>query len=602
MRDKLCSQRVELFKKLYPLIKRNRSLYLALGALQVWTLLLTLISPFLYLLLINRVMMEGQRKLFPLLLVGYVVVYLLQTGTAVVRKITYNHLFFKFRLSTKQKVMHRYTTMYLGVYERYAPGELKNRIEGDIDIVEKFFNTHILDFLYAGVSCLVLAVLLLVLHPLLGLIGLIMVPFSFWFSKFMGKKVHSLNEQQRQYDGKYEGFLYQTAQQWKEIKANNLQDNQDKTLQQYHQTLSGLVLKNQIYWFINRSFISFKDLFITKMNLYFLGGLFIIADQMTVGVLIAFMAYYDQFFSNISVVTDSMVGLKNDTPNMERVLEIFRTFQPSENFFSGERVQLNSAQSALVTPPDRLQEKNLGNSIEVCQVSFQYAPEQPFVLQDVSIAIQPKECVAIVGRSGCGKTTLAKLLVGLYYPTDGEVCLGNHNIQHISRRSLSKKIGMVRQEPILFHSSIRDNLRLAKRYAQDDELIAACKIANIFTDIEKLPDQFDTVVGEQGLKLSGGQRQRLAIARILLQNPDIILFDEATSALDSESEKEIVAAINQISKEKTVIVIAHRLSTILGCDRVIVMEAGTIVGVGTHEMLRQHHGTYQRLFALELSP
>lgn len=178
----------------------------------------------------------------------------------------------------------------------------------------------------------------------------------------------------------------------------------------------------------------------------------------------------------------------------------------------------------------------------------------------------------------------------------GSIYFGDIDINKISFESIGQKIGIVLQDPPLFNLTIRENLQFAKKSATYEELSIACEKANILEFISSLPDGFDTVVGERGIKLSGGQKQRLSIAQMFLKNPDIIIFDEATSSLDSENEKAIVGAINELSKGKTIITIAHRLSTILGCDRVIVMDNGKVIAIDTHEKLHGKNKTYDLLF------
>lgn len=570
---KIDAQRLSIFKNVYPFIKKEKHLYFILGGLKIWTLLLSLIGPMLYMVLINNVMIGKKLELLLPVLLGYIGIYLLQTLGTVMNKRVYNKLFLKFNVRIKTRILEIFTKMNVAQYASYKTGDLKNRIDADISVVEGFFNTHILNFFYALISAVVIGFILLSMNWLLALTSFVMVPVSFWFVKIMGKRAQTVSEKQRELQGEYESFLHGSFQNWRQIKSNNLEQNRDQVFQNYRQGLSRLFVKNQIYWFINRGFIAFKDLFITKMNLYFIGGLLIIRGQMNVGVLLAFMSYYAQFFGNISSITDSVLGLKNDAPSIERVLQIINTDLP-------EKPQL----------------RNLRDDIHIRNLSFRYYAGQPLVLNHIDLSIAPNEHIAVVGRSGSGKTTFAKLLIGLYQPLEGTVCLGDSDINQIGFESVSRKIGIVLQEPPLFNLTIRENLQLAKKHARDEEFIIACQKANIFDFIDGLPDKFDTVIGERGVKLSGGQKQRLSIARTLLQNPDIIIFDEATSSLDSENEKAIVSAIAELSKGKTVITIAHRLSTILGCSRVVVLDKGKISAVGTHKALRGRSEIYDLLF------
>lgn len=570
---KLKSLRIEVFKKVYPFIKCDAKLYIFLGGMKIWTLLLSLVGPMFYLVLINDVMIDKKLGLLPLVIGGYIGIYLLQTLGIVLSKRFYNNLFMKFNLRIKKQILSKFTKMDVKTYSKYNVGDLKNRIDGDVGAIEKLFNTHMLDFFYAVASAVIIAIILLFMNWILALISFAMVPISFWFVKVMGKRAQKVSEEQRSTQGEYESFVHGTFQNWKQIKANNLEESRNDVFQGYREKLSKLFVLNQIFWYINRSFRAFKDFFVTRMNLYFIGGLLIINGQMDVGILLVFMNYYGQFFENISAITDSMFGLKNDIPNIDRVFEILDT-------------QI----------PEKTKAKGLGDEITISDLNYRYYEEQDLVLEDINFSIKPKEHVAVVGRSGCGKTTLAKLVMGLYEPLSGQVSVGNVDINKIAFESISRKVSIVLQDSPMFNLTIRENLEFAKGNADEVEFIDVCKKANIYDFIDSLPDKFDTIIGERGIKLSGGQKQRLSIARALLQDSDIIIFDEATSSLDSENEKAIVEAIKELSKGKTVITIAHRLSTVLGCDRVIVMDAGKIVAIDKHENLRGNNEIYDLLF------
>lgn len=217
-------------------------------------------------------------------------------------------------------------------------------------------------------------------------------------------------------------------------------------------------------------------------------------------------------------------------------------------------------------------------------------------MNGISFSVMRGEHLAIVGKSGSGKSTLAKLLTGRMKPQAGQVLIGDIDIHGVSSQSLSEKLSIVVQEPVLFNMTIRENLLLAKGDATQADLIDCCRRASIADFIEALPDQLDTVIGEKGVKLSGGQRQRLSIARAFLQDRDIIIFDESTSALDNENESEIISELKSLSSGKTMISIAHRLSTILDCDKVMVLQDGEVVALDTHENLRGRNEAYDLLF------
>lgn len=567
------SERIAIFKKIYPLMRSNKGLYFLLGVFKAFFLILSLISPVFYLMLINDVMIKKRIINLVWVIGGYIGIYLLETLGISLNKIVYNKFYSKFRLKLRKQLLHKYMQMDIKEYLKYDSGDLKNRIEDDVNAIEKFLNSNCIDYIYTILSALLIGVILLYMNWMLSLFGFLMVPLSFLFAKIMGKKAGKASNSYREQYGKYESFLHATIQNCKEIKTNNLENKEDTFMSQYWDKLSPLFIKQHKYRFINRTFIAFKDLFVTKMNLYFVGGVLIIHNRLDVAVLLVFMNYYEQFFGNISTIADLIIGFKIDKPSINRVMEI-----------------LGHSES------NKLQIYNLADCIEVENVSFTYPNTDKLVLKDVNFNIDSREHIAIVGRSGCGKTTLTKLLSGLYNPDHGAIFIGGYDIQKISSDSIGRKIGVVMQEPMLFNLTVRENLLLAKKRATQDELDNACRQANVFDFIQEMPNKYETIIGEGGIKLSGGQKQRLAIARTILFNPDIIIFDEATSSLDHESEKAILTSIKNLAKGKSIITVAHRLSSVLDADRVIVIDIGEIVAIGKHEDLKNSNEIYELLF------
>jgi ATP-binding cassette subfamily B protein len=230
-----------------------------------------------------------------------------------------------------------------------------------------------------------------------------------------------------------------------------------------------------------------------------------------------------------------------------------------------------------------------------------YSQAREAALDDISFTIQPGQLAALVGPSGAGKTTLTYLIPRLYDPSRGRILLDGHDLRDVTLESLSAAIGMVTQETYLFHDTIRTNLLYSKLDASQSEIEAACRAANIHDFIADLPNGYNTIVGERGYRLSGGEKQRLAIARVILKNPRILVMDEATSHLDSQSEALIQQALETIMQGRTSIVIAHRLSTILKADVILVMDRGRIVERGTHTELLSLGGLYAHLYETQFS-
>ena len=334
--------------------------------------------------------------------------------------------------------------------------------------------------------------------------------------------------------------------------------------------------------------------------IYWAGGHMVMNDVITIGTIVAFVAYLGRLYGPISSLTNVQVEFATSMVSFERVFEWLDI--PIEIDDRPDAVRLERADGHIrfesvtfgyqedgpaVTVVTTIEEPERGRRTS--------RPRQPttlparlWALDDVSFEIEPGQLVALVGPSGAGKTTVTYMLPRLYDPTGGRITLDGHDLRDVTLESLADQIGMVTQESYLFHDTIRANLLYAKPDAMQEELEAACRAANIHDLIMSLPDGYDTIVGERGYRLSGGEKQRLAIARVILKDPRILVLDEATSHLDSQSEALIQAALEPLFEGRTSLVIAHRLSTILAADKILVMEQGRLVEQGTHAELMAH--------------
>lgn len=308
------------------------------------------------------------------------------------------------------------------------------------------------------------------------------------------------------------------------------------------------------------------------------GTLSVLAGDMTIGQLITFNALLAYFL-------DPVKNLINLQPTMQTAIVAADRLS--------EILELSSEKDE--NEENRLKDISLKQPITISNLDFRYGTRKP-VLKDINMQINPGEKIALVGESGSGKTTLVKLLMHFYDWEKGEICFGNYNVKDINLEALREKVAYISQDIFLFSGTIRENLALGNEYATLEEIIEACKLSKANEFIEKLPMRYETMLEENGANLSGGQKQRLAIARALLKKPDILIMDEATSNLDSVTEKAIEKTINDLPDSITTIIIAHRLSTIMRCDKIYVLQDGSIVEQGSHNELMKKQETYYNLW------
>jgi ATP-binding cassette, subfamily B, bacterial len=334
----------------------------------------------------------------------------------------------------------------------------------------------------------------------------------------------------------------------------------------------------------------------------YVGGRLALSGRLTTGDVVAFVAYVGSLYTPLTLLTNSRVDLMTSFVSFERVFEVLDlphsiTDAPDAIPLESPRGRIEFRDVRFRYP--RAQEVSLA-SLEV-RGGFDEETPSGEVLHGVSFVAEPGMTVALVGPSGAGKTTMSNLIPRLYDVTQGALEIDGLDVRAVTMESLRASIGVVAQDPHLFHDTIRNNLRYARPTASDEQVVAACKDAQIYDLIASLPDGFDTVVGERGYRLSGGEKQRLAIARVLLKAPAIVILDEATSHLDSESEVLIQRALAAALEARTSIVIAHRLSTIVNADMILVVEDGKIVQRGRHHDLVGVPGTYAGLYTTQFA-
>lgn len=417
------------------------------------------------------------------------------------------------------------------------------------------------------------------LNVKLSIFVLTFIPISGIIISSIGKtlKKHSQNVQQEQ--GEFLSIVEESLGGLNIIKAFNAEKL--FTTKFFRSTAQFFGFSNKL---LNRQNLAsplseFMGIGVIGGLLWFGGSMVLIEETLSGTVFLAFMTLAYNILTPAKAISKASYAIKKGNAAAERVLEVL------------------DAPNELVDQPDAKNIKDFNQEIHFNNIGFKY--DAKLVLDQFSLTLKKGETIALVGQSGSGKTTVANLLNRFYDVQQGSVSIDGHDLKKIKTHSLRKLIGIVTQDSILFNDTVQNNLRVGNPKATDKEVVEAAKIANAHSFILNLPQGYDTNIGDQGNKLSGGQKQRLSIARAVLKNPPIMVLDEATSALDTESEKLVQEALENLMSNRTSLVIAHRLSTIQKADKIVVMQDGVIIEIGTHKELIYNESTYKKLVEMQ---
>lgn len=519
------------YKKMLSPYKKSIFIYIILSFFKSG---LALLPPYVYLLFIEEITKGQKIEMIVFLLWSYVFIFIAQSLAILFYKKVYNSIFPSMIIDTKMSVMKYYLNCRMLYLRKYKHGDIKERINDDAENMVLHI-VKVIDILVNFINLFVIACVLLSLNCILAGFSFLMIPISFYFTRFMQKKGNKEYGEQRELQTSYNDFMLDVTSHWKELRSNAIESIQEKQFHFHMDRLGRVFLKAHMCWFINRTFIAFKDEFMIRISLYLLGGYLVINGFSQISILLSFVEYYGNFVKILLDTTDILIKKGKEFVASKRVVELLDI---------GELPNLVMIDEV--------------NEISFENINFSYTEGKRKIFEDFNFVIRKGTHLEIIGESGSGKSTFLKLLLGIEEAESGVIKVNGINIKNISFQSLAEKIGIIEQESYLFNLSIRENLFYAKENATEEEIRNACEKARIFEYIESLPEGLDTLIGENGVKLSGGQRQRLILARLFLKKPDIIIMDEATSALDSENERFILDEIYALTIDKMFIVITHR--------------------------------------------
>jgi ATP-binding cassette subfamily B protein len=587
---------------------------------------LTLLTPLVFRRMIDVVIPKGDLPGLVQLALALLAIPVLQGLVGVVQRrlnaVVGEGVIYDLRVALFSKLQR----MSLRFFTNTRLGELMSRLNNDVVGAQNAISNTIVSIVTNGIEAAALLAVMFALEWRLTLVGVAILPLFLLAADRLGGRMRALARRQMDLNAQMNAHMNETLNIGGAllVKLFGRAAEEEKRFGARAAAVREIGIRRAVF---GTAFFAIVGLVsaVGMALVYGIGGYLVIQKAFTVGTIVAFGSYLGNLYGTLQSLANAPVEFSTSVVSFERVFEVIDlpldidqrpgavALGPArgELVFEGVDFKYESDEKNLLSDVRRYGSLDAvtavmslgGESRGGGEREKAETPDEEFrsqargtALEQISFRAGPGELVALVGPSGAGKTTLTYLIPRLYDPTGGRILLDGHDLRDLTLSSLTAAIGMVTQETYLFHDSIRTNLLYARLDAGAAEMVEAAKAANIHNFIAELPHGYDTVVGERGYRLSGGERQRIALARVILKNPRILVLDEATSSLDSESEHLIQEALKRVMAGRTNIVIAHRLSTILAADRILTMDRGRIVEHGTHRELLAEGGLYAQLY------
>lgn len=486
-------------------------------------------------------------------------------------KITYN-----VSRDLRKKAFDKIEILPFSYIDTHSKGDIVSRVITDVDQLSDGLLMGFTQFFTGVITIIGTLAFMLSVNVFITLVVVVVTPLSFFIARFIAKKTFNMFSLQSKTRGEQTAFIDEMISNQKVADAYSMDEENKKRFDNINNDLAKYSLKATFFSSITNPATRFVNSIVYAAVALF-GAIMAVKGNITVGVLAAFLSYANQYTKPFNEISSVVTELQNALACAGRVFELIEE--------DGETPDKNNAKEL----------SNVFGNIDIDNLYFSYVPEKE-LLKNVNIKVEHGKTVAIVGPTGCGKTTLINLLMRFYDPQKGTISVDGINTQDITRNSLRQNFGMVLQDTWLKSGTIADNIRLGKDDATDEEIIEAAKKAHAHSFIKRLPDGYNTMIGEDGGSLSQGQKQLLCITRLMLCPPPMLILDEATSSIDTRTEIRIQKAFNTLMKDRTTFIVAHRLSTIQNADLILVMNEGNIIEQGTHASLYNQKGFYYNLY------
>lgn len=480
----------------------------------------------------------------------------------------------------RQELFLQIMRLPVGFHDANTSGRLVSRVLNDVNLMANAVAGVLKDLFQQGLTFIAMLGVIFYQNWKLAALSVVVVPLSFYTMARMGQRLRGLATRGQEKIGDMASALQEALTGIRIVKAFGREEAEGARFRDSNKALLRTTMKAIQVSSLASSHMEIIGVLGVAVIIWY-GGYLVIHGDMTPGAFFSFLAAMFLAYTPIRRLAGANNTIQQALSAAARVFEVL-DLENEQDRDQGRRE----------LPP-------FSRALEFRGVTFRYESSDRPALTSIEFSVRAGEVVALVGSSGSGKTTLASLVPRFYEPTEGAILIDGQDIRDCTLKSLRRQIGIVSQDTVLFDDTVKHNIAYGRMGAADDQVIAAATLAYAHDFIQRLPDGYDTVIGENGVKLSGGERQRLAIARAILRDPPILILDEATSSLDSESERMVQLALSNLMKHRTTLVIAHRLSTVQNADRIVVLDRGRIVEAGSHDELLRRGGVYKRLHAIQ---